>query len=101
MNIYDLDASIFFDFIVDLTEKDIFNIFGKKDLGFPLFLTETDVFNLFKFIGLGVPFALTKDEMADVVLCLKRVKVNKFRKSFEDDMKILISEDENGKILLD
>ena len=98
MNIYDLDVSIFFDFIVDLTQKDMFNIFGRKDLGFPLDLTETDVFNIFKFIGLGIPFNLTKDEMVDVILCLRNKNTIN---SFEDYIKIVIFEDVNCKILLD
>lgn len=86
-----------YDFAFDLTEEDMFNIFGRKDLGIPMNLMETDVFNLFKFIGIGIPFELTKDEMTDVVLCLKRVKPNKRSKRNKID---LLSEDEDGRILI-
>lgn len=96
-----LDNFLLDDFYVDLTEEDMFNVFGRKDMGIPLNLTETDIFSIFKFIGIGVPFELTKGEMTDIVLCLKRIKANKkYKINKRDDMKILISEDENGKILL-
>ncbi len=86
---------------IDLNEEDIFNIFGRRDLGIPIYLKEEDIFNVFKFIGIGISFELTKSEVTDIVLCLKRIRINKKHKiTKKDNIKILITEDENGKILL-
>ncbi|MCF7795867.1 hypothetical protein K9M42_02135 [Patescibacteria group bacterium] len=72
----------FENFFVELTEKNIFNILGCQNLGFPLTLSGSEIFTLFKSTGLGTPSGLTRKEIATIVLYLNRKKDNEIKTAF-------------------
>jgi len=97
MDDYEIDFN-FEDFFVDLTEKNIFTIFGCKNLGLPLDLTGLNVFILFKSVNLGIPTNFTSEEISNLVLYLSRKEDNKTKVGFSDS--ILRKDEKSEKISL-